>query len=263
MGTGALRAPTAPNELWTIDFKGQFRTGDGVPCFPLTVRDGFSRFVLTCTALPHVRIAATRAVCTRLFDCYGLPARIRSDNGGPFAAHGLAGLTTLAVWWLRLGIGLERIRPGCPGQNGAHEQFHRVLKHETARPPAATHAAQQRRFTHFVTEYNEERPHAALAQTPPAQHYHRSPRALPARPPDVEYPRGYEVRHVADGGRLKWHSRRLFLSTALSGEDVGFAPIADALWLVYFARWPLAIFDEQRWRLRAPTAIDLSAMSRD
>jgi transposase InsO family protein len=260
--TGPRHTPTAPNELWTIDFKGQFRTGNGVLCYPLTLRDGYSRFVLACTALPHVRGDATQAACARVFATYGLPTRIRSDNGSPFAARGLAGLTRLAVWWLRLGIALERIAPGCPGQNGAHEQFHRVLKQETARPPAATPAAQQRRFARFVAEYNTERPHAALADQPPATRYTPSPRPLPARVPAIEYPRGYEVRRVAQGGRIKWHCRRLFLSEALTGEDVGFEPLADGLWLLRFATWPLAIFDERRWRLRSDTS-DLSTMSHD
>ena len=260
----SLTTPTAPNQVWTIDFKGQFRTGDGVLGYPLTVRDGYSRFVLACAGLPHVRTDATRTQCQRLFAIYGLPDRIRSDNGPPFASGGLAGLSRLAVWWLQLGIQPERIAPGCPGQNGAHEQFHRVLKHETARPPAATWAAQQRRFARFLAEYNTERPHAALANQPPAAQYTPSRRALPARLPDVIYPRGYEVRHVAAEGRIKWHRRRLFLTTALAGQDVGFEPIADGLWLVRFTTAPLALFDERRWRLRSPTqAEDLLPMSSD
>lgn len=261
-GTG-LTHPTAPNELWTLDFKGQFRTGDGVLGYPLTMRDAYSRFVLACVAQPRVSTAGTQAQCVRLFDAYGLPLRIRSDNGSPFASHGLAGLSRLAVWWLRLGIRPERIRPGCPGQNGSHEQFHRVLAHETAQPPAATWAAQQRRFARFVTTYNTERPHAALGETPPAQHYTPSPRPLPARLPEVTYPRGWEVRHVSGTGRIKWGQRPIYLTRALAGEDVAFEPVGDGQWLLRFTDYPLARFDERRWRFDPPPTLTLSTMSSD
>jgi len=143
---------THANEVWTTDFKGEFRTGDGVYCFPLTLRDGFSRFVLRCDALRCHTLAVTRPCFARAFAEYGLPERLRSDNGPPFGGPGLGRLSTLAVWWIRLGIVPERIDPGHPEQNGAHEQFHAVLKKETARPPAATRAAQQRRFARFCAE---------------------------------------------------------------------------------------------------------------
>src|SRR5437016_1479408 len=146
---------TAANQVWTTDFKGEFRTGDGVYCYPLTLRDGFSRFVLRCDGLLGRTSAATQRRFGRAFSDYGVPDRIRSDNGGPFASPGLAGLSALSVWWLRLGIGLERIAPGHPEQNGSHEQFHRVLKADTARPPASNCSAQQQRFRRFVREYNE------------------------------------------------------------------------------------------------------------
>jgi putative transposase len=155
-------APLAPatrvNDVWTTDVKGEFRTGDGVYCYPLTLRDGFSRFVLRCDGLLARSGDATQPRCARAFAAYGLPDRIRSDNGGPFASAALAGLSALSVWWIRLGIIPERIAPGHPEQNGSHEQFHRVLKAETARPPAPNCAAQQQRFRRFVREYNEERP---------------------------------------------------------------------------------------------------------
>jgi len=258
-----LTVPTAPNQVWTVDFKGEFRTGEGVLCYPFTLRDGFSRFVLRCTALTSVRTADTQTQCARAFAEFGLPERIRSDNGTPFASRGLAGLSRLAVWWLRLGIYPERIRPGCPGQNGSHEQFHRVLKRETARPPAPSRAAQQQRFARFLAEYNHDRPHAALANLAPATRYRPSPRVLPRRLPDLDYPDGWEVRRVCSGGRIKWHDRRLFLTQALHGQDVGFEPIDDSLWLVRFTQLPLAIFDERRWQLRRPDIEKVLPISSD
>lgn len=247
-----LTVPTAANQVWTLDFKGPFATGDGVRCYPLTLRDGFSRFVLRCRGLDSVRTADTQPQLARAFAEYGLPARIRSDNGSPFATPGLAGLSRLAVWWLRLGILPERTRPAHPGDNGAHEQFHAVLKRETATPPAATRQAQQRRFDRFVTEYNHERPHAALHHAPPATCYTPSPRPLPRRLPPLEYPLAWPVRRVWGNGSLKWHGRPLFLTGVLVGQDVAFEPIDDGRWLVRFAALPLALFDERTWRIHSP-----------
>lgn len=248
-----LTVPTAPNQVWTIDFKGQFATGDGILCYPLTVRDGASRFVLRCTALPSVRTPETQAQLARVFAEYGLPERIRSDNGAPFGAPALAGLSQLAVWWLRLGIHPEHSRPGRPGDNGAHEQFHAVLKRETARPPAATRAAQQRRFVRFVAEYNHERPHDAIGHVPPATRYRPSPRPFPARLPPLDYPLAWVVRRVNAVGQIKWHGRRLFLTHVLAAQDVAFEPIDEARWLLRFAAAPLAIFDERTGRLSGPS----------
>jgi transposase InsO family protein len=203
----ALAPITAANDVWTTDFKGEFRTGDGVYCYPLTLRDGFSRFVLRCDALLGRTVAATQRRFARAFAEYGLPARIRSDNGGPFASPGLAGLSALSVWWIQLGIIPERIRPGHPEQNGSHEQFHRVLKAETTRPPAPNCAAQQQRFRRFVREYNEERPHEALRDQPPVTCYAPSRRSLPPRLPTLEYPGHMEVRRVSSCGTVSWDRR--------------------------------------------------------
>lgn len=246
-----LTVPTAPNVVWTVDFKGQFRTGDGVLCYPLTLRDAWSRCVLRCHALRSVRTTDTLPQLRQAFATYGLPECLRSDNGAPFAGPGLAGLSQLAVWLIRLGIRPERIAPGCPGQNGAHEQFHRVLKAETARPPAASLTAQQRRFQRFVVDYNTERPHAALDDAPPATRYQPSSRPWPERLPPVDYALTAEVRRVRASGDIKWRGRSLFLSHVLAGHDVGFEPLADdGRWLVRFAAVPLAIFDERHWRLQ-------------
>ena len=244
---GTVHAPiTRANEVWTTDFKGEFRTGDGVYCYPLTVRDGFSRFVLRCDALRGRWFAVTQRRFARAFAEYGLPDRIRSDNGSPFASPALAGLSQLSVWWMRLGIVPERIAPGHPEQNGSHEQFHAVLKAETTRPPAATAEAQQRRFVRFCAEYNHDRPHEALHDQPPASCYQASPRPLPARLPPLEYSGHMEIRRVSSNGCVSWNGAPLFVATPLAGEFVAFEEVDDGLWTVHFATIALARYDERR-----------------
>jgi putative transposase len=245
-----LTVPTAPNDVWTVDFKGEFCTGDGCLCYPLTLRDGFSRYVLRCTPLTSVRLAETQRELARAFAEYGLPTRIRSDNGPPFGAASLGGLSRLAVWWLRLGILPERSRPGRPGDNGAHEQFHAVLKRETARPPAPTRHAQHQRFRRFVREYNTERPHDAVGHAPPATRYTPSARPVPRRVPPLEDPLAWPVRRVMPIGRLKWHGRSLFLTRVLAGQDIGFEPLDDGVWLLRLGVYPLAQFDERTWSVQ-------------
>ena len=248
-----LTSPTRPNEVWTTDFKGEFRTGDGVYCYPLTLRDGFSRFVLRCDGFLGRTTEATRRRFERAFREYGLPDRIRSDNGGPFASPGLGGLSALSVWWIRLGIIPERIAPGHPEQNGSHEQFHSVLKAETARPPAPNCPAQQQRFRRFCRVYNEQRPHEALSDQPPASCYEPSRRSLPARIPPVDYPGHLEVRLVSSNGCISWKSEPLFVATPLAGEHVALEEVDDGLWTLYFATVALARYDERR-RLVHPIA---------
>ncbi len=243
---------THPNDLWTTDFKGEFRTGNRRYCYPLTVRDGVSRYVLRCDALATKRSAVTRACFERAFREYGLPARIRSDNGAPFAGTGFTRLSRLSVWWIRLGIVPERIALGHPEQNGSHEQFHRVLKAHTTRPPAPSLAAQQRWFDRFCREYNEERPHEALHDQPPARVYTRSPRPFPARLPPLDYPGHLEIRRVSAFGQVSWKGRPLYLTEVLGGEDVAFEEVDDGQWLLYFAMVRLARFDE---RARTLTAV--------
>ena len=244
-----LAVITRPNETWTTDFKGQFRTRDGLYCYPLTLRDGFSRYVLRCDALLTSRYDVTRPCFERAFEEYGLPDRIRSDNGGPFASTGFAGLSRLSVWWMRLGILLERIEPAHPEQNGSHEQFHRVLKAETARPPAASAAGQQRRFTRFRREYNQQRPHEALGDEVPAHYYQPSPRSLPRRLPPLEYPGHWEVRLVSSEGHISWDGRLQFLCEALAGERVGLEAVDDGLWTIHYATVALGRFDERQRRV--------------
>jgi transposase InsO family protein len=236
---------TGPNDIWTTDFKGQFKTGDGRYCYPLTVLDRFSRFALDCYGLAAPTANDTRRRFLRLFHTYGLPAVLRSDNGTPFASTGLAGLSRLAVWWLRLGIQLDRITPGHPQENGSHERFHRTLKAETACPPAATVRQQQARFDAHRREYNEERPHEALNDQPPATHYRPSSRPMPTRLVAPDYPRHWEIRRVGSNGCIAWHSTVVFLTSALESEDVGFEPIDDGLWVIYLAAQALGRFDER------------------
>jgi transposase InsO family protein len=248
------RAPLPPittaNEVWTTDFKGEFRTGDGIYCYPLTLRDGFSRFVLRCDGLLNRTLVATQQRFARAFAEYGLPDRIRSDNGSPFASPGLARLSTLSVWWIRLGILPERIAPGHPEQNGSHEQFHRVLKAETTRPPAPHCAAQQQRFRRFVREYNEERPHDALGNEPPATRYEASRRPFPRALPPLEYPGHMEPRRVGTCGTISWAGAPLFIATALAGEYVALEEVDDGIWTLHFATMALARYDERQRALR-------------
>jgi transposase InsO family protein len=242
---------TAPNTVWTIDFKGSFRLGSGQRCYPLTLRDLASRYTLGCAALHEEATRPVRQQLERWFAAYGLPEVIRSDNGKPFASTGFAGLSRLSVWWMRLGITVERIPPRCPQANGSHERFHRDLKAATARPPAATWAMQQRRFARFCREYNEVRPHEALAGEVPASRYTPSSRALPRRLPLVEYPAHWEPRRVSDDGCVSWHNRREFLSHALNGETVAFEEVDDGVWTVHLGTVRLARWLERERRFRA------------
>jgi putative transposase len=245
-----LAAMSEPNAVWTIDFKGEFRTRDADWCYPLTVMDGCTRYLLACRALAHPRSVPTRAVLEALFREYGLPARIRSDNGVPFAGPtSLARLSRLSVWWVRLGIVPELIQPGCPAQNGRHERMHRTLKRRTARPPAGSRAAQQRRFVAFRREYNEERPHAALGALTPSMLYVPSVRALPAVLPALAYPGHFDVRRVLPNGGIKWHSEYVNVSQVLTGEDVGLEEIDDGMWAVYFGPVRLGTLDERVRRI--------------
>lgn len=240
-----LTTPTQPNEVWGVDYKGWFRTRDGERCDPLTISDLFSRYLLECRRVKHPDTTCAREPFERAFREYGLPDRIRSDNGSPFASTGLGGLSVLSVWWVKLGIALERIEPGRPDQNGRHERMHRTLKRETAMPPCANGAAQQRSFNRFRQTYNNERPHEALDDTVPAQWYRGSPRQYPTREPEVEYPGHFEVRQVRTTGEIKWQGKMLYLTQALVGEPVGLEAVSDRHWTVYFGPVVLGIFDSE------------------
>jgi transposase InsO family protein len=247
---GSLTQPTAPNHVWACDFKGQFRTADGQLCYPLTVTDGYSRYLLGVDALASVGEPYSWPVFDRLFRCYGLPQVMRSDNGSPFASgRSLAGLTRLSVKWLKLGIRPERIKPGHPEQNGSHERMHRDLKRETVRPPAANQAAQQARFDQFRQIRNHERPHEALGQKTPVELYSVSLRPYPSKLKHPCYPGHFEVRYVRPAGEIKFRGRYLFLGEALRGEHVGLEEFDDGLWSLYFAEFLLGRFDERDFKL--------------
>ena len=235
---------TAPNDLWTADFKGQFKTRNGIYCFPLTIADQHTRYLLRVHGLLNTRGAGVRPVFERAFREYGLPRAIRTDNGVPFANTGLHGLTQLNVWWLRLGIQHQRIRPASPQENGAHERMHRTLKAETTRPPAADLARQQRAFTAFRREYNEVRPHAALGGDPPAARYVRSPRGYPATLPALEYPGHFLVKRVTHAGTIRFQDRLLFLANALKEHHVGLEESDDGIWSLYLGSVLLGKIDE-------------------
>jgi putative transposase len=245
-----LAHATAANHVWSTDFKGWFRCGDGRRCDPFTLSDGFSRFVLRCQVMESTESAPVRAVMEAAFREYGLPEAIRSDNGPPFASPGLGGLSQLSVWWMKLGIRPERIRPGKPQQNGRHERMHRTLKQATARPPAANLRLQQRQFDYFRQEYNWERPHEALAMRTPAELYHPSPRPYPSRLREPQYPDAWEVRRVSACGVMRWWHAKIFVGRVLTHEAVGLEPIADGEWRVWFYEYPIGILDERRHIIR-------------
>jgi transposase InsO family protein len=244
-----LTPMTAPNVIWTADYKGQFRLGDGTYCFPLTVQDGFSRYLLGCRGLRGTTTIESRPVFERLFQEYGLPEILRTDNGVPFATGALGRLSQLSTWWIRLGIYPELIEPAHPEQNGRHERMHRTLKRATARPPAPTRRSQQQRFDLFRDEYNAIRPHEALADATPASLYSSSPRPYPSRLPAIEYPAHFEVRLVSANGGIRWLNDWVNVSHVLAGEHVGLEEIDDGEWDLYFGRMKLGRFHERLRRV--------------
>lgn len=224
-----------PNAVWTADFKGEFLLGDRVYCYPLTVQDAHSRYLLGCDAFDSTDSHATRRTFERLFCEFGLPQALRTDNGLPFAAaHALHRLSTLSVYFLKMGIRLDRIEPGKPQQNGAHERMHRTLKAETTRPPEDCLKTQQVRFDAFRCEYNEVRPHEALDFATPASRYTSSTRPLPATIPEAEYPPHAELRSVGLSGSIKFKGHEYFLTSTLSHELVALEEVDDGIWNVYF-----------------------------
>lgn len=241
--SGTLTAPTAPNEVWAADFKGEFRLRDGTWCHPLTLSDLHSRYVLDVRALASPAGEPTTAAMRACFAEFGLPRVIRTDNGVPFGAPlALGGLSPLAVWWIRLGIRPERIQKGVPQQNGTHERMHRTLKAEATRPASASLPAQQQRFDRWRHTFNDRRPHEALANTPPAHHYAPSPRSLPRRLPLLEYAATAELRRVGPNGFLKWRTQPIFLSTVLGGEYVALEETANDEWTIRFGPLILGVY---------------------
>lgn len=248
--TQPLAHATAANVVWCADFKGDFLLGDGSRCYPLTITDAHSRLLLRCQALLSTAHTGVHALFAATFQEYGLPDRLRTDNGVPFAGRGVGGLSRLSVWWLQLGILPERITPGAPSENGRHERMHRTLKAEACRQPGHTLAEQQRLFTAFRTEYNTVRPHEALGQVPPASVYTPSARGYPARLPEVTYPAADAVRRVHPNGTLRWRGEEVFLSELLAGLPVGLWQVHDGLWEVRFGVLPLTRLDARVTPLR-------------
>jgi hypothetical protein len=223
-----------PNSVWCADFKGWFLTGDGRRCDPLTITDAYSRYLIRCRHVAKADGPHVREVFAAAFREHGLPDAIRTDNGTPFASTGLAGLSRLAVWWLRLGIRPERIQPGEPQQNGRHERFHLTLKQATATPPSPSLRSQQLAFTRFQNEYNRVRPHEALGQRPPSEFYRPSPRPFPERLPHLAYPFASVLRRVSPAGHISWVRHQIYLSVLLEGEDVALRELDGDLFEVHF-----------------------------
>jgi putative transposase len=240
------------NATWCADYKGWFRTGDGRIVYPLTITDAYSRYLLRCQGLPAADYLHSKPVFEAAFREYGLPEKLRTDNGAPFGSNGESGLTGLSVWLIKLGIAPEHIQPGKPQQNGRHERMHRTLKQETAQPPASNRRAQQSRFDQFREEYNQQRPHEALGQQTPSSHYRDSDRSYPGRPRAVEYPADWNTRRVSCGGQMRWSGENVFVAHALEGEAVGLEQIDDRNWRVWFSFYEIGILDSKKLNIRRP-----------
>jgi len=238
-----LSQATGANEVWCADFKGEFYTGDGTRCVPLTVSDVHTRFLLRCQGLRGTRSERVRGLFEATFYEYGLPKVIRTDNGPPFATVGLGGLSRLSIWWIKLGITPERIEPGKPHQNGVHERMHRTLKADAINPPARTLRTQQRVFDRFRQEYNYERPHEALGQRPPGEVYEPSPRRYVGCVEELVYPETMEVRRVKGNGEISWRNRKVFLSEVLAGERIGLEEMENGEWGIYLGDFYLGKLD--------------------
>jgi transposase InsO family protein len=231
-----------PNDVMCVDYKGQFRLGDGTYCFPLTVSDRFSRRIMACEGFARIEMESAMRTFEAVFREFGLPKRIRSDNGAPFAARGLRGFTRMSVWWMRLGIVHERIEPASPQQNGQHERMHRELKRETTRPAAENLLAQQERFDRFVEEYNDVRPHEALGQQQPSKLYTPSPRPFPSQLPELHYPIHDDVLLVGSSGHLRIGRSQFYFSSALAGQPIGIRELDGGEYLLSFMHLDLGVW---------------------
>ena len=251
--TQPFAAINAPNDVWSADFKGQFLLGDSRLCYPFTLSDNYSRYLLCCQALYGPGMADTWTCLERALREYGLPLAIRTDNGVPFAGVSVGGLSLLAVRLLKLGIMPERTRPGRPQQNGRHERMHRTLKETAVSPPKANRSAQQRAFNHFRREYNDERPHRAWGKgLGPGDWYQPSPRPYPTRPPEVVYPDAFQTRSIRSDGSFQWRGQLLYLAQVLAGERIGLKELEHDRYEIYFAQLPLAVFDARTMTIIRP-----------
>ena len=239
------RIPQGPNDIWGADYKGQFRLKDGRYCFPQTVSDLASRYLLGCDAHPAISLDRSRRHFTALFHSYGLPNRIRTDNGSPFASSALARLSQLSVWFIKLGIYPELIEPGQPQQNGVHERMHRTLKQEATLPPASSLRAQQQEFDRFREEFNEERPHEALGMKRPGEVYQPSTRCMPKRIEPYEYPAHYLVRRVSRCGTIRVLGKQVFVSNTLNEDYVGLEEVDDGVYDLFFCFYHIGRYELQ------------------
>jgi len=242
--------PQEPNDIWAADYKGQFRLKNGSYCFPLTVSDLASRYLLGCDAHPAISLEKTQAYFRHLFAAYGLPNRIRTDNGVPFASNALARLSQLSVWFIKLGIYPELIEPGKPQQNGVHERMHRTLKQEATIPPGSSLRAQQRKFDRFQDEFNRERPHEALAMKRPAEVYQSSGRPLPKKIEPYDYPGHFLARRVSRGGTIRVMRKQIFVSNTLQEDFVGLEEVDDGVFDVFFCFYQIGRYDLREGRIR-------------
>ena len=246
----ALSAGAAPNDLWCADFKGEFKLGNRRYCYPLTVSDQASRFLLMCEALESTKEETAFTAFQRLFEERGLPGAMRTDNGLPFASpNGLYNLSKLSVWWLRLGIEIERIKPGQPQQNARHERMHLTLKKETTRPPGANSLQQQARFDDFLSEFNTERPHEALGMRCPVEAYRPSSRPYRGLP-ELEYPLHDREAIVTACGRICMHRKKINVSTVMAGQKLGIKEVDDGIWIVSFMHYDLGYIDLEQKTLQ-------------
>jgi len=241
--TNPFTACDKPNAVWSADFKGQFRMGDSRRCYPLTITDSYSRYLLLCIGLAHPTFKETKACFKSVFKEYGLPEAIRTDNGAPFASVGLGALSKLSVWFIKLGIRPERIEPGHPEQNGRHERMHRVLKETTANPPRSNMKAQQKAFYEFIYEYNFERPHEALGQKTPVTVYQKSTRLYQCRLPKILHMRDTVIRKVNCNGEIKWKRRPIYISKSLIGEHMVLKQKEENFWELWFNYYYLGILN--------------------
>ena len=241
--------PQGPNDIWAADYKGQFRLKNGQYCFPLTVSDLASRYLLGCDAHPAISFELTQKHFRRLFDAYGLPNRMRTDNGVPFASNALARLSQLSVWFIKLGIYPELIEPGRPQQNAIHERMHRTLKQEATIPPASSLPAQQRKLDRFRQEFNEERPHEALQMKRPAEVYQPSLRTMPRRIEPYDYPAHHLVRRVSRDGTIRVLGKQIFVSNTLQEDEVGLEEVDDGVYDLYFCFYQIGRYHLQDNRI--------------
>lgn len=238
------------NDVWSIDYKGNFILGNGKNCYPLTLTDNYSRYLLACDAFPSISGVDVKATLIRVFREHGLPKAIKSDNGSPFSSRGLAGLSQLAVWWIKLGIIPERIKPGRPQENGRHERMHLTMKQQVASPPKENLLLQQLALDEFQNEFNHQRPHEGIDNKRPAWLYTRSPRLYPEHLKQVEYDSNVTTRKIRTNGTMKWNGREIFVSETLTNERIGLIQINDLEWEIKFSQLTVGIFDEKSLKVK-------------